>query len=148
MAMFPAMPVNPVARQVGEHDTRLCRVLHHYVQHARANSVASEVARVAIDEISSLRGHDYITLFVDIDQARVLFAIDGKDAETVAAFAVDLNAHRGHPDAIAEVCIYISPAFIKSIAESLPKAAVTFDKFHAVKIVNDAVDQCQRHSIG
>jgi transposase len=28
--------------------------------------------------------------------------------------------------------------------ESLPKAAITFDKFHAVKIVNDAVDQVRR----
>ena len=144
MAMFPAMPVNAVARQVGEHDTRLWRVLHHYVEQARANSDASEVARVAIDETAARRGHDYITLFVDIDQARVVFATDGKDAETVAAFADDLTAHGGDPDAIAEVCIDMSPAFIKGTAESLPKAAVTFDKFHAVKIVNDAVDRVRR----
>ena len=38
----------------------------------------------------------------------------------------------------------MSPAFIKGVADSLPKAAVTFDKFHAVKIVNDAVDQVRR----
>src|SRR3954453_20400823 len=36
------------------------------------------------------------------------------------------------------------PAFIKGIANSLPAAAITFDKFHAVKIVNDAVDQVRR----
>ena len=129
---------------VGEHDTRLWRVLHHYVEQARANSDASEVTRVAIDETAARRGHDYITLFVDIDQARVVFATDGKDAETVAAFADDLTAHGGDPDAIDEVCIDMSPAFIKGTAESLPKAAVTFDKFHAVKIVNDAVDRVRR----
>jgi transposase len=144
MAMFPAMPVNAVARQVGEHDTRLWRVLHHYVEQARANSDASAVTRVAIDETAARRGHDYITLFVDIDQARVVFATDGKDAETVAAFANDLTAHGGDPDAVDEVCIDMSPAFIKGTAESLPKAAVTFDKFHAVKIVNNAVDQVRR----
>ena len=38
----------------------------------------------------------------------------------------------------------MSPAFIKGVAENLPEAAVTFDKFHAVKIVNDAVDQVRR----
>ena len=48
MAMFPAMPVNAVARQVGEHDTRLWRVLRHYVEQARANTDASDVTRVAI----------------------------------------------------------------------------------------------------
>ena len=74
----------------------------------------------------------------------MVFATDGKDAETVAAFADDITAHGGDPDAVNEVCIDMSPAFIKGTAESLPKAAVTFDKFHAVKIVNDAVDRVRR----
>ena len=144
MTMLSAMPVERVARMVGEHDTRLWRVLHHYVEQARARSDASEVTRVAIDETAARRGHDSITLFVDIDQARVLFATEGKDADTVAAFAEDLAAHGGDAEAISEVCIDMSPAFIKGTAEHLPNAAVTFDKFHAVKIVNDAVDQVRR----
>ena len=99
---------------------------------------------IAIDETAARRGHDYITLFVDIDQARVLFATEGRDANTIAAFADDLTAHGGDPEAIEEVCIDMSPAFIKGVAESLPGAAITFDKFHAVKLINDAVDQVRR----
>jgi transposase len=144
MTMVSAMPVKAVARIVGEHDTRLWRVVHHYVAEGRARTDAAAVSRVAIDETAARRGHDYITLFVDIDQARVLFATEGKDAATVAAFADDLAAHGGDPEAIEEVCIDMSPAFIKGVAESLPEAAVTFDKFHAVKIINDAVDQVRR----
>jgi transposase len=34
MALVSAMPVNAVARLVGEHDTRLWRVIHHYVERA------------------------------------------------------------------------------------------------------------------
>ena len=136
MTMVSAMPVRTVAR--------LWRVLHHYVDQARARTDASEVTRVAIDETAARRGHDYITLFVDIDQARVLFATEGKDAETVAAFAKDLTTHGGDAAAVDEVCIDMSPAFIKGTAEHLPNAAVTFDRFHAVKIVNDAVDQVRR----
>ena len=144
MTMVSARPVKAVARIVGEHDTRLWRVVHHYVDEGRARTDASEVTRVAIDETAARRGHDYITLFVDIDQARGLFATEGKDAATVAAFAEDLAAHGGDPAAIEEVCIAMSPAFIKGVTESLPAAAVTFDKFHAVKIINDAVDQVRR----
>jgi transposase len=144
MTMVSAMPVAAVARIVDEHDTRLWRVVHHYVDEGRARTDASEVSRVAIDETAARRGHDYITLFVDIDQARVLFATEGKDAATVAAFAEDLAAHGGNPAAIEEVCIDMSPAFIKGVAENLPEAVVTFDKFHAVKIINDAVDQVRR----
>src|SRR4051812_709617 len=116
----------------------------HYVDRARAKADLSTVRRVAIDETAARRGHNYITLFVDIDQARVVFATDGRDAETIAFFADDLTMHGGAPSAIAEVCIDMSPAFIKGIANSLPAAAITFDKFHAVKIVNDAVDQVRR----
>jgi transposase len=144
MTMVAAMPVKAAARMVDEHDSRLWRIIHHYVDQARANADASEVSRVAIDETAARRGHDYITLFVDIDQARVLFATEGKDSATVAAFADDLTAHRGEPGAVAEVCIDMSPAFIKGVGESLPNAEVTFDKFHAVQIVNNAVDQVRR----
>ena len=144
MTMVSAMPVAAVARIVGEHDTRLWRVVHHYVDQARARIDTADVTRIAIDETAARRGHNYITLFADSDQARVLFATEGKDAETVAAFAGDLAAHGGDPEAIDEVCIDMSPAFIKGVAENLPNAAVTFDKFHAVKIVNDAVDQVRR----
>jgi transposase len=144
MSLLSAMPVNAVARLVGEHDTKLWRVMHHYVDRARARTDLSAVTRVAIDETAARRGHNYVTLFVDIDQARVVFATEGKDAETVAAFADDLTARGGDPTAVAEVCIDMSPGFIKGTADSLPNAALTFDKFHAVKIINDAVDQVRR----
>jgi transposase len=144
MTLVSAMPVRAVARLVGEHDTRLWRVIHHYVAQARAEADASDVTRVCIDETAARRGHDYITLFVDLEQARVVFATEGKDAATVAAFAEDLSAHGGDPQAVADVCIDMSPAFIKGVGESLPQAAVTFDKFHAVQIVNAAVDAVRR----
>ena len=144
MAMIPAMPVKAAERLVSEYDTRLWRVIHHYVEESRARVDTSDVTRVAIDETAARRGHDYISLFVDIDEARVLHVTEGKDAATVAAFAEDLTAHGGDPDQIAEVCIDMSPAFIKGVAEHLPNAEVTFDKFHIVKIVNDAVDEVRR----
>ena len=147
MTMVRAMPVKAVARMVGEHDTRLWRVVHHYVDQARQNTDAAGVTDLAIDETAAGRGQDYITLFVDIGQARVLFATEGKDAQTVAAFAEDFTAHGGDPAAIAEVCIDMSAAFIKGVAEHLPQAEITFDKFHAVKLINDAVDQVRREEV-
>ena len=144
MTLVASMPVARVARTVGEPDTKLWRVLHHYVEQARAGTDHSAVNRVAFDETAARRGHDYVSLFVDLDQSRVLFVADGRDATTVAAFAEDLRAHGGDPAQVEEVCIDMSPAFIKGSADHLPQAAVTFDKFHTVKIVNDAVDLVRR----
>jgi transposase len=74
----------------------------------------------------------------------VVFAAGGKDAATVAAFATDLAAHGGDPLAITEVGIDMSPAFIAGTAVSLPNAAITFDKFHLVKLINEAVEKVRR----
>lgn len=144
MTMMTSMPVAAVGRLVGEHDTRLWRVLHHYVEEARADADHSGVTRIAFDETAARRGHDYVSLFVDLDGPRVLFVADGKDATTVKTFAADLEDHDGAAENVTEVCIDMSAAFIKGIAAHLPNANITFDKFHAVKIINDAVDLVRR----
>ena len=84
------------------------------------------------------------TTFVDIDQHRVLFVTEGRGADTVGRFADDLEAHNGDASHIKEVCIDMSAAFIKGVTENLTEAEITFDKFHAVKLVNDAVDKVRR----
>lgn len=144
MAMVQAMPVAVVERMIDEWDTRLWRVIHHYVEQARARADYSGVTSVAFDETASRRGHNYVTLFVDLVRRRVLFTTEGKDAATVAAFAKDLAAHGADPEAVAEVCIDMSPAFIAGTAESLPNAQITFDKFHLIKLINEAVDEVRR----
>ena len=112
MALMTAMPVAAAGRILGEHDTRMWRVLRHWVEEARARADYSQVKRVAIDETAAKRGHDYISLFVDIDERRVLFVTEGKDADTVREFADDLEAHKGDASHVKEVCIDMSKAFI------------------------------------
>jgi transposase len=144
MTLMTAMPVAAAARLMGEHDTRMWRVLHHWVERARARADYSEVRRVAIDETAAKRGHDYVSLFVDIDQRRVLFVTEGRGADTVEKFADDLEAHDGDASHVKQVCIDMSAAFIKGVTDNLTEAEITFDKFHAVKLVNDAVDKVRR----
>ena len=147
MTLVTAMPVRAAGRLIGEHDTRLWRVIIHYVEQALARADFSKVMRIAVDETASKRGHNYITLFVDIDERRVLYVTDGKDAKTIEAFADDLEAHGGDASRIKEVCIDMSAAFIKGVTENLTEAQITFDKFHAVKLVNDAVDKVRRAEV-
>ena len=147
MTLVRDMPVAPAARMVREHDTRLWRIIRHYVDDARAADDHGGLCRAAFDETSANGEQDFVSLFVDLDLKKVLFVADGKDAATVAAFAEDLTAHGGDPAAVAEVCIDMSSAFIKGTAEHLPQAEITFDKFHAVKIVNEAVDKVRRAEV-
>ena len=139
MALVREMPVNAAAALLGEHDTRIWRVLDHYVQSARAQADHSEVRRVGIDETSARRGQDYVTLCFDLDQRRLLFGTPGKDHETVKAFTEDLKAHNGAPENVTAACIDMSKAFVKGISEALPNAEITFDPFHLIQSMNDAL---------
>jgi transposase len=139
MALVREMPVKAAAALLSEHDTRIWRVLDHYVQTARANADHSGVCRVGIDETSARRGQDYITLFFDLDRRRLLFGTEGKDHETVKAFTEDLKAHNGAPERVTAACIDMSKAFIKGIREALPNAEITFDPFHLIQLMNDAL---------
>ena len=104
----------------------------------------SATVRVGVDETSKSRGHDYVSLFVDFDERKVIFATPGKDASTLERFSQDLSAHHGDPQKVQEVCCDMSPAFIKGVEQQLPNAQFTFDKFHVMKIINEAVDEVRR----
>ena len=140
MAIVREMPVLTVAQLIRETDQRLWRVMDHYVPKARKAVDMSDVHAIGVDETCSRRGHDYITLFVDLEGKRLFFATPGKDAQTVAQFAEDLQAHGGCTDAVTEVSMDLSPAFQKGAAEHLPIAQITFDRFHLMKLINEAVD--------
>ena len=144
LALARKMPVLSVAQIVGEHDTRLWRLIEHWVNEARDEREDGAVKEVGVDETSSKRGHNYIAVFVDLEQRRVLFATPGKDAQTVKAFAKDLQAHGGDPAKILEVSSDMSKAFIAGVRDYLPEAQQTFDKFHLIKLINEAVDEVRR----
>ena len=96
-------------------------VLEHYVPAARAQEDFSTVTSVGIDETASRRDHNYITLFHDLDAGRLLFACEGRDADTVKTFAEDIRAHGGDPDAVTAACIDMSRSYIAGVARHLQK---------------------------
>jgi transposase len=144
MTLAKSMPVKTIAEFVNEHDTRLWRILNHYVDDARDKADHSSVRKVGMDETSSKRGHNYVSLFVDLEGPRVLFVTEGKDASTVKRFKQDLIDHNGTSQAIEEMCSDMSPSFISGVENCFPNAHLTFDKFHIMKVINDAVDEVRR----
>lgn len=147
MALLSEMPVKAAAELVGEHDTRLWRVLHHYVARARSRTGYAGVKMVGIDETSAARGHDYITLFCDLDRPRVVYATEDRDQHSIRRFAHDLAAHGGDPRTVKQVCCDMSPAFIRGIGDHLPAAEITFDRYHLAQQLGLALDQVRRQEV-
>jgi len=144
MRLMAEMPVNAAARELREHDTRMWRIFHHYVDEAMAQLDVTKVKRIAVDETSARRGHRYITLFVDGDTKIVLFATEGKGKDTLEKFKQHLIAKGATAEQIQEVCSDMSPSFIRGVEEQFPQAEITFDKFHIMQIVNEAVDEVRK----
>lgn len=152
------MPIAPLARMAREHDTRIWRVIEHHVNKARAGMDFSDVSDIGMDETSARRGQDYVSIFMDLKERRVMFATEGREASTVQAFATDLSAHGGAPTTqIQRVCCDMSPAFIKGIKTHLSseppegegttaghEPQIVFDRYHVVAKANDAVDTVRR----
>jgi len=139
------MTPTAIGRIIGEHDTRVWRVLEHYVDEARARTSFEQTKRVAVDETSRAKGHVYVTLLCDFDASKVMFVTEGKDHQTIARFKEDLIAHGGNPAAVTDFSLDMSQGFIKGIGEAFPDAKVTFDRFHIIKLMNEAVDEVRRH---
>jgi transposase len=138
------MPVYAVSRIIKETDQKIWRVLHKYVDSTRELSNYTDVSTVGMDETSRAKGHDYITLFVDLDEKKTLFVAEGKDHETVDQFENDLWLHGGSAQNITDISCDMSPAFIKGVKKNFPDAEITFDKFHVIKLINEAVDKVRK----
>jgi transposase len=133
------MPVLQVGNLLGEHDTRLWRVINNYIGEARSKEDFSDVVEIGLDETSRKKGHEYITLVADIKDSKVIFACEGKDSSTITSFSEDLQNHNGNPGNIKSVCCDMSPSYISGISKELPQAKITFGKFHVVKAMNEGV---------
>jgi transposase len=147
MAMVKEMPVATLAGLIGESDMRVWRVVHHYVDRAVEAQNLDGVERVGIDETSSRRGHDYVSVFADLDERRGVFCVEGRDHETVEAFSLFLQTHGGDPDHVSEVCQDMSEAFLKGTLKHLPKAEITFDRYHVRSHLSKAVDEVRREEV-
>jgi transposase len=144
MQLCQAMPVNKVASLAKVSDDKLWTMIDRYVTKTRVHENFEDVEAIGFDETSRAKGHDYITLFVDLKKRRTIYITQGKDNTTVQRFAEDLTLHNGSVENIKDVSVDMSPAFTKGIQENLPNAKIVYDKFHIIKHLNEAVNEVRR----
>jgi len=147
MMIKGGMPFLKLERIVGEYDNRLRRIVDHYVEKAYKEKDLSSVSEIGVDETSSKKGHKYVTVFTDIQEREIIYVTEGKDAATIARFTEELPKHGGNADNISAITMDMSASFIKGAADYLPNAEVTFDKFHVVKLLNEAVDKVRKNEV-
>ena len=98
--------------------------------------------RIGVDEISYRRHHKYLTMVVDHDTQRVVWAAEGKSSATLKGFFEELGPARLKELEI--VSIDLSAAFQKAIREMAPGVDVVFDRFHVARLAQQALDEVRR----
>lgn len=117
------------------------RVIDRYGPEDRLDGLVN----IGIDELSVRRHHKYITVVVDHDRRRIVWAAEGKNADTVAAFFAELGPERC--DQIRAVTLDMSKAYAKAVTEACPNAIQALDRFHVQRLVHDALDQVRRAEV-
>lgn len=102
----------------------------------------AHLRRIGIDEFSYRRRHRYITVVVDHDKQRVVWAGKGNSANTLDTFFAEIGQEAAAKLEI--VTIDMAGGYIKSLEKNAPNAQIVFDRFHVQRLVSDAVDQVRR----
>ena len=114
------------------------RVRHRH----RPDDPLEGLTALGIDELSYRKGHKYVTTVTDHLSGQIVWAAEGKNAETLRSFFDALGPARCA--AIAVVTMDMSEAYITVVKQRVAHAQIVFDRFHVQKLVNEALDETRR----
>jgi transposase len=96
---------------------------------------------IAIDEISTGKGHRYVTIVMDLASGAVVHVGEGKGGDALTPFWKRLRASGAKIEAVATD---MSPAYIEAVVSHLSNATLVFDHFHVIKLYNDKLSELRR----
>ena len=103
-----------------------------------------EIKYLLIDEIHLGREQKFYTLVIDLETGRIVWVAKGRGGESLRKFWRALRLSKAKIQAVA---MDMSAAYWAAVAENLPDAAVVFDRFHIVKLVNEKLDDLRRQMV-
>jgi transposase len=118
-------------------------IITRVVDDARAaHDPFANLRRIGIDEISYRRGHKYLTVVVDHDTGRLVWAAVGRDKATLEQFFDLLGEERSHLVKLvsADAAEWIATV----VAERCPNATLCADAFHMVSWATRALDEVRK----
>ena len=121
------------------------RITERVVARKLDESRLEGLRRIGVDEFSYRRRHRYMTVIVDHDRRRVVWAAPGSQYETLRDFFRALGPERCAK--IKTVTVDMNGGFKKAIAEALPHAEVVYDRFHVQRLVSNALDLVRKQQL-
>lgn len=132
------------ARRFGFNWRQVFESVRQVVEWGLAHRDISGVTAIGIDEVHFGKGQKYLTVVYQLcgDVRRLLFVVRGHDS--AALDAVFDEAGEEWCLGITHVCTDMWRAFLKVVGARLLNAVHVLDRFHIVKLLNEAVDLVRR----
>jgi transposase len=135
------MTIQDVARHLGISWDVIKEIQKGDLQRRFGRPKLKHLRRIAIDEISTAKGHRYLTIVLDLESGAVVHVGRGKGGDALKDFWTRLRRSRAKIEAVATD---MSPAYIDAVLTHLPKATLVFDRFHVIKLYNDKLSELRR----
>ena len=96
---------------------------------------------LGIDEFAIRKGHNYMSIFVDLESGRILHAAEGKAGQDIESFLKVIKRKARKLEAIA---MDMSSSFISAVEENLPLVPIVFDHYHVSALMNKGIEEVRR----
>lgn len=101
----------------------------------------STIQYVGVDEFSIHKGHEYMTIFIDLKTGEILHAIEGKSLNSVKPFMLTLQEEAPNLKAIS---MDMNAPYAKAVKEYLPSVDIVYDRFHVMNLLNNTIEEVRR----
>lgn len=138
------MPINKVGKLLNEDAHRIWTIFNHWIGKAYVADAPSVPKTLGIDETSSKKGHEYVTVAVDMEERRVIHVTEGKDIAAVSAVKDYLASKEISAKDVEHISMDMSPSFISGAMKFFPESEIHFDRFHIVKLLHEAMNKVRQ----
>jgi len=107
---------------------------------ARRRSLRS-VRLIAVDEFAIRKGHNYMTVVLDLETGQILWAAEGRSVDALLPFLRRLKRARAPLEAVA---MDMWPAYMLAVGEVFQDVPIVHDPYHVIAMANLAIDKTRR----
>jgi len=109
------------------------------------NDLLAGLTRIGIDEIAYRKGHRYLTVVIDHDTGRLVWAAEGRNKDTLARFFTELGDDRCR--SLTHVSADGAEWIHTVVREHAPDAVICLDAFHVVMWAMKALDKVRTRTL-
>lgn len=131
-------PTKAVAEEFRLGEGRVQRILERLGDREVQSRPQPKPKFLGVDEFAAKRGQVYNTVFVDLEERRILDVVETREKKPVREHL------KQYEKSVQAVCIDLNEAFRQAVRQALPEAEIVADKFHVIRLANYALNAVRK----